>query len=117
MIGYSVISMSVAVIAGLSCGFLNVVASSGSAVSLPALVWIGLYAVDANATNRIPVLIASLTATITLARQGKIPWGVPMRATPPGGIGPLWSTHESRPPVVVICRLGPSWRQTIIWTM
>ena len=90
MIGYSVISMSVAVIAGLSCGFLNVVASSGSAVSLPALVWIGLYAVDANATNRIPVLIASLTATITLARQGKIPWGVPMRATPPGGIGPAW---------------------------
>jgi uncharacterized protein len=87
MTTYSIVSISAAILAGLSCGFLNVVASSGSAVSLPVLMWIGLHAVDANATNRIPVLIASLTATIALARQRKIPWDIAWRATPPVTIG------------------------------
>jgi uncharacterized membrane protein YfcA len=71
----------------LACGFLNTVASSGSAVSLPVLMWLGLHAVDANATNRIPVLIGSLTATINFARHGKIPWGIALRAALPVSIG------------------------------
>jgi hypothetical protein len=44
--------------AELACGFLNTAAASGSAVSLPILLMIGLDPVSANATNRIPVLIA-----------------------------------------------------------
>src|SRR5690348_17266128 len=79
--------MIIVVLAGLLCGFLNTVASSGSAVSLPVLLWIGLHAVDANATNRIPVLIGSLTATISLARQGKIPWAIALSALWPVTIG------------------------------
>jgi uncharacterized membrane protein YfcA len=84
---YDVASLSVSLAAGLACGFLNTVASSGSAVSLPVLMWIGLHAVDANATNRIPVLIGSLTATIDLARHHKIPWGIALRAVMPVTIG------------------------------
>jgi uncharacterized protein len=87
MSGYSVISLSIALMAGLACGFLNTVASSGSAVSLPILMWIGLHAVDANATNRIPVLIGSLTATISLARHHKIPWNIALRAVAPVTVG------------------------------
>jgi uncharacterized protein len=87
MADHSIMSLLVAVIAGLCCGFLNTVASSGSAVSLPVLMWIGLHAVDANATNRIPVLIGSLTATINLARGGKIPWDLAWRATVPVTVG------------------------------
>jgi uncharacterized protein len=90
MAHYDTVSLLVAVLAGLSCGFLNTVASSGSAVSLPVLMWIGLHAVDANATNRIPVLIGSLTATIGLARNGKIPWGTALRAVTPVTIGAVF---------------------------
>jgi hypothetical protein len=42
---------AVLVAAGLACGFLNTLASSGSAVSLPILVLIGLSPAAANATN------------------------------------------------------------------
>ena len=87
MAGFDVVTLLIAAFAGLSCGFLNVVASSGSAVSLPILMWLGLHAVDANATNRIPVLIASATATLTMARHGKIPWGLALRAAIPVTIG------------------------------
>jgi hypothetical protein len=53
-------SLAIAGLAGLACGFLNSVASSGSAVSLPILMSLGLHAVDANATNRIPVLVGAI---------------------------------------------------------
>ena len=66
--------IAVVVVAGLVCGFLNTVASSGSAVTLPILMAIGLPAAAANATNRIPVLIGAMAATIQLARHGAIPW-------------------------------------------
>ncbi|HEY4351300.1 MAG TPA: TSUP family transporter, partial [Paraburkholderia sp.] len=66
--------IAVVLVAGLLCGFLNAVASSGSAVSLPVLLTIGLHATVANATNRIPVLVGSLAATVGLARSGTIPW-------------------------------------------
>ena len=69
MPGHEVLTLILAALAGLGCGFLNVVASSGSAVSLPVLMWLGLHAIDANATNRIPILIASLTATVSMARE------------------------------------------------
>ena len=68
------LTLLVAVLAGLACGFLNTVASSGSAVSLPMLMSAGLDPITANATNRIPVLLASISAGIDLARRRLIPW-------------------------------------------
>jgi uncharacterized protein len=78
---------AVVVVAGLLCGFLNTVASSGSAVSLPILLWIGLPAVDANATNRVPVLIGAIAATIGLARNGVVPWPRALFAAIPVTLG------------------------------
>lgn len=69
-------SIALTVLGGLACGFLNTVASSGSAVSLPLLLSLGLSPTDANATNRLPVLIAALTATLKLARTGAVPWHI-----------------------------------------
>ena len=53
-----------AIVGGLLCGFLNTVASSGSAVTLPLLMFMGLTPLIANATNRVPVLIVALIASI-----------------------------------------------------
>lgn len=59
---------------GLACGFLNTLASSGSAVSLPVLVMLRIPEVAANATNRLPVMIGSLMATWSFTRQGQMDW-------------------------------------------
>jgi uncharacterized membrane protein YfcA len=69
--------------AGLACGFLNTAASSGSAVSLPILMMIGLDPITANATNRLPVLIGALTATGTFQRRRQVPWGMVLRVSLP----------------------------------
>ncbi len=79
--------LAVVLLGGLLCGFLNTVASSGSAVSLPILMWVGLHAVGANATNRIPVLVGAITATADLARHGTVPWKLALRAAVPITIG------------------------------
>lgn len=83
--------------AGLVCGFLNAVASSGSAVSLPVLMSIGLHAVTANATNRVPVLVGAIAATVGLARHGALPWRRALIAATPislgAAIGALLSQH------------------------
>jgi len=43
--------------AGILCGFLNTAASSGSAITLPLLLALGLPPAVANGTNRLPVLV------------------------------------------------------------
>lgn len=76
-----------AAVAGLACGFLNTVASSGSAVSLPILMGIGLDPLTANATNRLPVLVGAVSATGSFQRRGVVPWRLAARACIPVTIG------------------------------
>src|SRR5258708_37234909 len=64
----------VLLIAGIACGFINTLASSGSAISLPMLLTLGLPALAANATNRLPVLFGSLMALRTFQNEGKMDW-------------------------------------------
>ena len=74
MFGYELWSLALAVVAGVACGFLNTVASSGSAVSLPVLMMIGLDPITANATNRIPLLLGSISATWSFNNKKALPW-------------------------------------------
>jgi hypothetical protein len=77
----------VLILAGGACGFLNTLASSGSAVSLPILVMLGLPEGVANATNRLPVMIGSIAATITFQRQGQVDWRAAVWLVPPAAVG------------------------------
>ena len=70
-------------LAGMLCGFLNTLASSGSAVTLPFLMFMGLPPAVANGTNRLPVLIGSLAATISFMRAGLIEPRVALRILAP----------------------------------
>jgi uncharacterized protein len=79
----------VLIAAGLACGFLNTLASSGSAVSLPILVNLGLSASAANATNRLPVLIGSLTALWTFQRRRQVDWRAAAKLAPAAGLGSI----------------------------
>lgn len=87
--GYDVWSLLLGLGAGLACGFLNTAASSGSAVSLPVLLMIGLDPVSANATNRIPVLIGAMSATWSFHQRKALLWGLALKVSLPVAIGGL----------------------------
>ena len=57
-------------LSGIVSGFLNTVAGGGSLLVLPLLVFSGLEMGVANATNRVAILLQSLTATRSFARGG-----------------------------------------------
>ena len=65
----------VAVIAaGFLAGFINTLAGSGSAITLPLLVFMGLPANVANGTNRIGVLVQTGVSTEQFHRGGYLNW-------------------------------------------
>ena len=62
--------MYLAVIAaGLFAGFVNTLAGSGSLITLPLLMFLGLPANVANGTNRIGVLVQSVVSSISFRKQ------------------------------------------------
>jgi uncharacterized membrane protein YfcA len=86
-VGYDLWALALGLIAGLACGFLNTAASSGSAVSLPILIMIGLDPASANATNRIPVLIGAVSATWSFHQKKTLLWDLATRVSLPVAIG------------------------------
>lgn len=83
MFEYEWWSLALAIAAGVACGFLNTVASSGSAVSLPVLMAIGLDPITANATNRVPLLLGSISARWKFHTKKAMPWGLAIKVSIP----------------------------------
>lgn len=76
-----------AVAAGFVAGFVNALAGSGSLLTLPALLALGLPAPEANATNRVGILAGAIVAVLTFGREGQYaprsrPDGTPVRMRP-----------------------------------
>ena len=69
--------------AGLAAGFLNTVASSGTAVTLPVMIALGLHPMIANATNRVPVLLGCAVAVWKFHQAGHMPWKPALRLSVP----------------------------------
>ena len=69
--------------AGLIAGFLNTVASSGTAVTLPVMIGLGLHPLLANATNRVPVLLGCVVAVWKFHQAGQMPWKPALRLSVP----------------------------------
>ncbi len=61
-----------AILAGIVAGIINTLAGSGSAVTLPMLIFLGLEPTSANATNRIGVIIQNIVGIATFARSGRM---------------------------------------------
>ena len=55
--------------AGFAAGFINTLAGSGSAVTLPALIFLGLPASVANGTNRVAIVLQNVTAVASFRRD------------------------------------------------
>jgi uncharacterized membrane protein YfcA len=63
-----------AIIAGLTGGFVSILASNGSAVTLPALEFLGFPEHVANGTNRLSVVALGLVGTVSFYRRGLLEW-------------------------------------------
>ena len=59
-------------VSGILSGFLNTVAGGGSLLVLPLLVFSGLDMGVANATNRVAILLQSVTASRSFIREGAL---------------------------------------------
>jgi uncharacterized membrane protein YfcA len=59
-------------ITGFAAGFINTLAGSGSLLTLPVLILLGLPANVANATNRVGVLLQNVVAVATFRRRGAL---------------------------------------------
>jgi uncharacterized membrane protein YfcA len=60
------------VLAGMAAGFINTLAGSGSLITLPLLMFLGLPANVANGTNRISVLFQSMVGSAGFMRQKQL---------------------------------------------
>ncbi|MFH2056067.1 MAG: sulfite exporter TauE/SafE family protein [bacterium] len=58
------------VAAGFLCGFINTLAGSGSLVTLPLLIFIGLDANVANGTNRVAILLQNVVGVTRFRQKG-----------------------------------------------
>jgi uncharacterized protein len=76
-------------LAGLGAGLVNTLASSGSAISLPVLLMFGLSPLDANATNRLAVLFATMMALRTFQAKRLVDWSTGWKMAIPTVLGSL----------------------------
>jgi uncharacterized membrane protein YfcA len=79
-------------VAGFLCGFFNTVASSGSAVTLPLLIFFGLPPAIASGTIRLPVVLGSFMASITFIRAGVINFWMAFKIVLPSLLGGIVGT-------------------------
>jgi len=72
---------------GVLVGFINTLAGSGSVISLPLLMFLGLPANVANGTNRIGILIQSVVAVASFKKQKIFNWNEGLRLAIPSVVG------------------------------
>ncbi len=68
------VEVFVLLLAGGVMAFADTLASAGSAVSLPALIALGLAPELADGSNRVAVLAGALAASVSFIRAGRVPW-------------------------------------------
>ncbi len=79
-----------AALAGLVGGFISTLASNGSAVTLPALEFLGLPEHVANGTNRLSVVALGLVGTVGFYRRGLVNWRKGSWIAALVGLAPSW---------------------------
>ncbi len=72
---------------GFAAGFINTLAGSGSLVTLPMLILLGLPATVANGTNRVGILVQGLVSVATFRRRGALDFGGSLRLVLPAVLG------------------------------
>jgi uncharacterized membrane protein YfcA len=74
-------------VVGFAAGFINTLAGSGSLLTLPMLILLGLPANVANATNRVGVLLQTIAAVATFRQRGALPLAGSWKLIVPAVVG------------------------------
>ena len=74
-------------VTGFVAGFINTLAGSGSLVTLPVLILLGLPANVANGTNRVGVLLQNVVAVATFRKSGAVDYGGSWKLVLPTVVG------------------------------
>jgi len=74
---------------GFVVGFINTLAGSGSLLTLPLLIWLGLDPLTANGTNRIAILMQGATGVYMFNRKGLYDLRHDLRYIIPAVVGSL----------------------------
>lgn len=80
---------TIVVIVGIISGFINTLAGSGSLITLPLLIFIGLPANVANGTNRIAILLQSVVGVSAFKQKKVFEWREGIWLTIPASLGAL----------------------------
>ena len=80
-------SLLLLALAGFVSSALNIVAGGGSFLTLPLLIFLGLPASQANATNRVGVVAQNVSDVLGFHRLGVMDWGFARRAILPCVVG------------------------------
>ena len=68
------LSLLLLALAGFVASVLNILAGGGSFLTLPLLIFLGLPAAEANATNRVGVVAQNLSGVVGFHRHGVMDW-------------------------------------------
>jgi hypothetical protein len=74
-------------VTGFVAGFINTLAGSGSLLTLPVLILLGLPANVANGTNRVGVLLQNIVAVATFRQRGALELGGSWKLIAPAVVG------------------------------
>lgn len=77
------------VVTGIIVGFINTLAGSGSLITLPFLVFLGLSSNVANGTNRISILFQSIVASFKFKQNKLFNWGEALTIAVPAIVGAI----------------------------
>jgi hypothetical protein len=75
--------------AGIIAGFINTLAGSGSLLTLPLLIFIGLPPNVANGTNRISIMLQSLVGSLGFRKQAALSWNTGFQLGIPSILGSI----------------------------
>ena len=78
--------------AGFFASILNVIAGGGSFLTIPILIFFGLPATEANATNRLGVLAQNVGGVFGFHRHGVLDWRWALRFSVPALVGAAFGT-------------------------
>lgn len=74
-LNYDLLILAAVPVVGFIAGYINTLAGSGSLITLPVLIMLGLPANVANGTNRVGILIQNIVAVATYRKRGVIEIG------------------------------------------
>jgi uncharacterized membrane protein YfcA len=82
-------------VAGFVSAALNMVSGGGSFLTLPLLIFLGLPAGEANATNRVGVVAQNIAGALSFHSHGVLDWGFARRTVVPCAIGALLGSYAA----------------------